>query len=90
MAMEHAKSTPIFWGHGSTDPLVRRELYNSSLDFLVNRLGIPQSSSTNECKGLSLKIYDGVGHSTSPKELDDLRSWIKRAIPESGVSTFSS
>jgi len=90
MVSKHAKSIPIFWGHGSADPLVKYQLCKDSVDFLVNRLGISQPSSSSERKGLSFKIYEGVGHTTNQEELDDLRSWIKRAIPESGVSASSS
>ncbi|KAJ7044826.1 Phospholipase/carboxylesterase/thioesterase [Mycena alexandri] len=82
MASEHAASTPIFWGHGSADPLVQYKMGRSSADFLIKEIGTPAASG-GEVKGLSFNTYDGVGHSTNQKELDDLKSWLKKALPAS-------
>jgi lysophospholipase-1 len=84
MASQHASSIPVFWGHGSIDPLIKYQFCKDSSDFLINSLGIPLSTTVGECKGLSYNIYDGMGHTTNQKELDDLKTWIKKAIPEVG------
>ncbi|KAJ7118590.1 Phospholipase/Carboxylesterase-domain-containing protein [Mycena crocata] len=81
MASEHAASIPIFWGHGSSDPLVKYEFGRSSADFVMKTLGTPEAPTTGELKGLSFNSYAGVGHSTNQKELDDLRGWLKKALP---------
>ncbi|KAJ7739925.1 Phospholipase/carboxylesterase/thioesterase [Mycena metata] len=82
MASEHAASIPIFWGHGSVDPLVLHKLGRSSADVLIKEIGTPAVSG-NDVKGLSFNTYDGVGHSTNQKELDDLKSWLKKVLPAS-------
>jgi lysophospholipase-1 len=58
------------------------QFYKDSSDFLVQQLGIPVSKPGDvNLKGLSLHMYEGVGHTTTQRELDDLKEWIKRAIP---------
>jgi predicted esterase len=81
MASEHAASIPIFWGQGADDPLVRPELARRSADFVIEQIGTPAAPSTGELKGLSYNSYNGVGHSTNQKELDDLKVWLKKALP---------
>jgi predicted esterase len=71
---------PIFWGHGSDDPLVKLKLSNDAVDFLANVVGIPRAK-PNELLGVDHRIYQGLGHSACPQELDDLREFIKRVIP---------
>ncbi|KAJ7462157.1 Phospholipase/Carboxylesterase-domain-containing protein [Mycena latifolia] len=83
MASEHATSIPIFWGHGTADPLVKFDLAERSVDFLKKNIGIPEAPSTGELKGLSFNAYRGVGHSTNEKELDDLKAFLNKALPAS-------
>ncbi|RDB20092.1 Acyl-protein thioesterase 1 [Hypsizygus marmoreus] len=82
MASPNSASIPVFWGHGSNDPLVKFQFCKDSSDFLTKQLGMPTSNSVEECKGLTYNIYEGMGHTTNPKELDDLKTWIKKAIPK--------
>lgn len=82
MSSQHASSIPVFWGHGSIDPLVKFQFCKDSSEFLTKSLGIPVSNNPDECKGLSYNIYDGMGHTTNQRELDDLKAWITKAIPE--------
>ncbi|KAG6910143.1 hypothetical protein DXG01_012902 [Tephrocybe rancida] len=81
LASSHASSIPVFWGHGSVDPLVKFEYCKGSADFLANELAIPRSTSPDQHKGLSYHLYEGMGHTTNPQELNDLREWIKKALP---------
>lgn len=80
MASSTASSIPVFWGHGSVDPLVKSEYYKISSDFLVQQLGMPVAKPEG-VEGLTYHLYEGVGHTTTQKELDDLKEWIKKAIP---------
>ncbi|KAF9062230.1 Phospholipase/carboxylesterase/thioesterase [Rhodocollybia butyracea] len=66
---------PIFWGHGSADPLVKPKFAEESIDWLKS-IGIRSLS------GLSYTFYPGVGHSTNMQELEDLKVWIAKVIPE--------
>ncbi|KAG5648792.1 hypothetical protein DXG03_000141 [Asterophora parasitica] len=89
MASPHASSIPVFWGHGSVDPLVKFQFCKDSSEFLTSQLGIPlvPNQPPNENKGLSYNIYDGMGHTTNQRELDDLKAWIKRALREKPASS---
>ncbi|KAL0950161.1 hypothetical protein HGRIS_010155 [Hohenbuehelia grisea] len=76
----HASSLPVFWGAGTSDTLVKLQFSRDSADFLVNNLGMTYGKK-DDCQGLSYIMYDGLGHCTIPCELDDLKAWIKKAIP---------
>nr|GAT51571.1 acyl-protein thioesterase 1 [Mycena chlorophos] len=81
MISEHAKSLPIFWGHGSADPLVRHELAVKSVDFLRESIGINTSPTAEQLVGLSFTSYAGVQHSVNDRELSDLKTWLKKVLP---------
>ncbi|KAL0580519.1 hypothetical protein V5O48_001506 [Marasmius crinis-equi] len=76
----HAKSTPVFWGHGTADPLVRLEFANESIEALKS-FGFNITSGVEGAKGVSFNTYPGVAHSTNLQELDDLKSWISKVLP---------
>ncbi|KAG7097389.1 hypothetical protein E1B28_004739 [Marasmius oreades] len=76
----HATSLPVFWGHGTSDPLVRLELAKASVDALKS-FGFTVTSGISEIKGLSYNTYSGVEHSADPKELQDLEGWISKVLP---------
>ncbi|KAJ8087022.1 hypothetical protein PM082_005847 [Marasmius tenuissimus] len=76
----YAKSTPVFWGHGTADPLVKLELANESIEALKS-LGFTITSGVEDTKGLSYNTYAGVAHSTNLKELDDLKGWLTKVLP---------
>lgn len=80
MAAPHAKNIPLFWGHGKDDPLVLYKFGTDSRDFLTNNVGFTQSKGTGT--GLEFHSYDGMQHSSCKEELDDLRAWIKKVIPQ--------
>ncbi|KAF7340116.1 Delta-sterol C-methyltransferase [Mycena venus] len=40
MISSHAPLTPIFWGHGTADPLVTHALGRASADFVISELGV--------------------------------------------------
>jgi len=80
MASPTASSIPIFWGHGSVDPLVKSQYSKASTDFLVQQLGTPLAK-LGDVKGLSYHVYEDVGHTASERELADLKEWIKKIIP---------
>lgn len=82
LASPLASTIPVFWGHISDDPLVRPEHIQASIRILTSSLGMPLSSPTDECNGLTYHVYDGMRHETNEKELDDLKDWIKKAIPD--------
>ncbi|KAG6828659.1 hypothetical protein H0H92_007128 [Tricholoma furcatifolium] len=79
LVSQHATSIPIFWGHGSTDPLVKLQFSTESVKFVTDVLGVPRSNGET-LQGLSYHLYD-MPHGTNQRELDDLRAWIKKALP---------
>ncbi|KAF8214071.1 Phospholipase/Carboxylesterase-domain-containing protein [Mycena galopus ATCC 62051] len=79
MVSEHAASIPIFWAQGDVDPLVKPKVARMSADLVIKEIGTPVS--TGELKGLLYKTYEGVDHSTNQAELEDLKAWLKKALP---------
>ncbi|TFY76648.1 hypothetical protein EWM64_g7365 [Hericium alpestre] len=84
MVPPHAASTPVFWGHGTHDPLVKYEFAVDSVEYLKTRIGLPATTlaapDRNGLRGIAFNSYS-CGHSTTEKELDDLKSWLKKVVP---------
>jgi lysophospholipase-1 len=76
MLSAHYKSLPIFWGHGTDDPLV--EVGAASRDWL-HAAGVADAPAGEP--GLSFNAYEGITHSTSPQELDDLKAFLIKVLP---------
>jgi predicted esterase len=85
MCTSHASSTPIFWGHGTADPLVTFEIGSASVEFLRTTLGLSMVQSdapdTASLKGVMFKEYAGLQHGAAPQELADLKGWLKKILP---------
>ncbi|KAG5350807.1 Acyl-protein thioesterase 1 [Termitomyces sp. T112] len=81
LASSQASSIPVFYGHGSADPLVKIEMCEDSAEFLATELKIPRTTNRRVAEGLSHVIYQGLDHSTNQEELDDLKEWIISALP---------
>jgi len=81
MASQHAPQTPLFWGHGTSDPLVLHTLATDSVEFLTSKIGF-RKSTPGSTTGLDFRSYQGMAHSSCPTELDDLSVWIKRVVPK--------
>jgi predicted esterase len=84
----HALTTPIFWGTGERDPLIRIEFAKASVEFLEKVVGVPKTtapvssaSGNAPVNGLDFNIYPGMQHSSSPQELAHLKEWLKRVLP---------
>lgn len=58
------QQTPVFWGHGTSDPMVGHSLGEMSVRQL-RQWGYP----------VSMKSYP-VGHGVCPEEIADLRQWL--------------
>ncbi|KAH6567314.1 hypothetical protein BSLG_002613 [Batrachochytrium salamandrivorans] len=64
-------STPIFMGHGYEDEVVNYEYGKMSSEFLKTELHA----------NVDFKTYRGIGHSTHPKELEDLTAFLGKVLP---------
>lgn len=80
MVSQNAASTPIFWGTGNVDPLVKLQFTKFSSDYLINEVGIP-AAKPGVFGGLSYNVYEGMGHATVPRELEEVKKFIANAIP---------
>lgn len=81
LASKDAASIPVFWGHGEMDTLVKLPFAKGSAELLINEVGIPRASGSTEADGVAWNLYKGIGHGTNQLELDNLKEWIKKAIP---------
>ncbi|KAJ6544034.1 Phospholipase/Carboxylesterase-domain-containing protein [Mycena capillaripes] len=84
MVSLHASSIPIFWGHGTADPLVKYEFGRVCADYLMAEIGIPAALHSGAPEGLDFHTYEGLAHDIRDDELDDLSSWLKKILPSSG------
>ena len=67
------KDTPIFMGHGDSDPLVLPAWGAKTAEVLKG-----------EGFSVELKWYKGLQHSANPEEIDDLETYLQGRIPPAG------
>lgn len=63
---------PVFFGHGSADPLIPAVVANATLAVLHGR-GL---------KRVDFRMYPGMGHSSCPQELQDLKAFLAQTLPD--------
>ena len=66
----------IFYGHGSADPLIPAPIATMTQSVLEGR-GL---------KDVTFKLYPGMGHSSCPQEMMDLKKFLLRTLPDVGPS----
>ncbi|KAG0220346.1 hypothetical protein BGX33_000021 [Mortierella sp. NVP41] len=71
MVSEANRKTPIFWGHGDADQVVKYKYGEQSVEFLKEHK-----------YPVRFHTYPRMGHSACPQELRDLLSFFKEVIPE--------
>ncbi|XP_071837893.1 acyl-protein thioesterase 1-like [Apostichopus japonicus] len=64
------KSFPVFQAHGTSDPVVNFALGKMSYEKVKSVL-----------PNITFKDYGGMGHSSSPTEMVDVKEFIKKALP---------
>jgi len=64
------KDTPVFIGHGDSDPMVRYEWGQNTAKFLKER-GFK----------VDFHTYKDLAHSADPEEIDDVEKFIKDCLP---------
>ena len=80
MMSDHAKKLPIFWGHGTSDPLIRFTWAEQSLKFLKESLGFSDATKEN-LVGIEFHAYKGLVHSANDEEIEDLQEWLEKVLP---------
>ena len=63
---------PVFLGHGTSDPLIPLALAQSTTN-LLRQKGF---------SALDFRTYPGVQHSIGPQELQAIRDFIQKVLPE--------
>ena len=64
------KETPVFMGHGDSDPLVQYQWGVETADEL-KKIGWK----------VDLRTYKGLVHSADPKEIEDLEKYLEQRLP---------
>ncbi|CZT51194.1 related to lysophospholipase [Rhynchosporium secalis] len=67
------KETPVFMGHGDSDPVVKPE-WGQMTAKILRETGWKAD----------LKMYKGLGHSALPEEIDDVEKYLNERIPAIG------
>lgn len=80
MCAPHASQIPLFWGHGTSDPLVLYKFGTNSVETLTSKVGFTRT--TGLATGLDFRSYEGMAHTSCQVELNDLSAWIKRVVPK--------
>ncbi|KAH8921814.1 hypothetical protein BT69DRAFT_1264091, partial [Atractiella rhizophila] len=73
LATDHARNLQVFWGHGKADPLIKYQWAEMSVSLMRERL---------KMKNIDFRGYDGVVHTASQEELDDMAEWLEKRIPK--------
>jgi len=85
------RSIPLFFAHGTTDKQVNHkfardvaEAFAAQLEITFHLLesSISASAIDGDCEGLRFQSYEGVGHTISDIELEDLRLWVAAVLPK--------
>lgn len=72
-------TTPIFWGHGEDDQLVKLSLGRMSEEELKNA-GVNEAKEPGD-PGIFFRTYPNLGHSAGTEEIYDWTNWLKKVIP---------
>lgn len=85
MIGSNAKNIPVFWGHGSDDPVVRYEYGTKSISLLQSLPNLSLPLLANGTKfarpGIRFETYKGMGHSLCGEEVEDLGEWLGECLP---------
>ncbi|KAL3418241.1 phospholipase/Carboxylesterase [Phlyctema vagabunda] len=71
------QDTPIFIGHGDRDGMVKLEWGQESVEILRKRGW-----------NVEFRLYPGMQHTTTPKEIDDLKVFIRSRLEVSNSEVF--
>jgi len=81
LASETSKQTAFFLAHGEDDEIVPHEYGVESHKVFSKTLDIPYRSLDAAGPGIVFKSYSDMGHSSDPREIQDLTRWISGRIP---------
>ncbi|KAG8904762.1 hypothetical protein FRB99_001239 [Tulasnella sp. 403] len=72
MMSDHSRNLPLFWGHGTSDPVVQYGFGERSVKALQDDF---------KFKDVTLKSYP-MGHSSHPQEIRDIQTFLSRVLDE--------
>jgi predicted esterase len=89
-------SIPLFFAHGTDDRQVNYQFARDAAETFASQLQLPFHLSEpslskaalleSDLTGLRFHSYQGMGHTISDMELEDLRLWIAAVLPKQGSS----
>lgn len=99
MSKPSAKDIPVFWGHGTADPVVQYECESNNKTLqegmlmgkdgqrsieLLKTLNFPilSAGTTFQRPGVRFESYPGMAHSSSDREIRDLKAWLQECLKE--------
>ena len=76
---ESNRALPVFVGHGTSDTLLPSFLAQATMGILKQQ-GIRDAEQ---------HTYQGLGHATNAQELDDVKDWLAKVIPEARITRYT-
>jgi predicted esterase len=84
-----SRKMPVFFGHGTADPLVKYNYGKRSYEFLQNTAPKSPLATDEDIQGLTWKEYPGMAHSCNEEEIQDLQAWLEKVLPPLEENTAS-
>ncbi|KIM76037.1 hypothetical protein PILCRDRAFT_798152 [Piloderma croceum F 1598] len=91
-------SIPLFFAHGTADMQINYQFACDAAETFASQLRLPFHLSEpslsktplleSDLIGLRFHSYQGMGHTISEMELEDLRLWIAAVLPKQGSSSM--
>ncbi|SJL17986.1 uncharacterized protein ARMOST_21557 [Armillaria ostoyae] len=83
------KNIPVFIAHGTDDDVITLDMNTECVEDLKGaRFRITKN--TNATGGISYHLYQGLAHSVDlSQEVDDLKDWLKKNVPEDPIAQSS-
>jgi hypothetical protein len=78
---QHAKTLPIFWGHGTADNVVNFATQGKeAIRILTSSLGIVKVQEPGP--GIYIQEYSDMGHTIdTDREIPDIGGWLNEVLP---------
>jgi len=70
------KKMPIFYGHGTADPLIPSTIAQASLTVLQSK----------GCTNVEFKLYPNMGHAACPDELQHVKQFLEKTLCEPALT----
>ncbi|KAH7105532.1 Phospholipase/carboxylesterase [Auriculariales sp. MPI-PUGE-AT-0066] len=79
LANPHAAALPVWWAHGTRDPLIPYDSVDKSMSIARARLGM-SNAQPGSTAGIEFHSYN-IAHSADQAEIISLGQWVARVVP---------